>query len=105
MVVLGVDTDWPRLGLHGLMPVAVVLWWLVFSPKAVRRRDLAVWLVWPVVYGTYALLRGQISGDWPCPALDVAGLGLLRVARNAAALLLGVWLVGCLVLGLARRLR
>ena len=105
MVVLGVDTDWPRLGLHGLMPVAVVLWWLVFAPKAVRRRDLAVWLVWPVVYGTYALLRGQISGDWPCPALDVAGLGLLRVARNAAALLLGVWLVGCVVLGLARRLR
>ncbi|MBC7736990.1 MAG: Pr6Pr family membrane protein [Candidatus Saccharibacteria bacterium] len=105
MTVLGGGVDWPRLALHGLMPLAVGLWWLVFAPKGVQRRDLAVWLIWPVVYGTYALLRGQITGDWPCPALDVGSLGLLRVARNALALLVGFWLVGQAVQFVARRLR
>ena len=95
---------WADQGLHTAMPLAVVLWWLAFAPKGIGRRDLPAWLAWPAAYCVYALIRGQMTGFWPYPFLDVTDLGWPRVAVSIAALLAAFALLGVVLIALSARL-
>ncbi len=78
---------WADQGLHTAVPVLTILWWAVYAPKAGLRWTHAFsWLIWPVVYADYALVRGLASGFYPYPFFDVAILGIMQVALNIAAL-------------------
>lgn len=89
--------------LHYGVPILYLAWWLVFVPHgALRLRHLVRWLAFPLGYLAYANARGQLTGEWPYPFLDMQALGLPQVARNAL-LVLGVFLVGgFLLLGIDR---
>ena len=78
---------WANQGLHSAMPIALALWWLAFAPKSVALRDLPFWLIWPGLYGAYALIRGAATGFWPYPFLNADTLGWPAVTLNIAALL------------------
>ncbi len=78
---------WADQGLHSAVPLGTVLWWAVLAPKGVSRRDMPGWMVWPLVYCAYALIRGAVSGVWPYPFLDADALGWLRVTGNIAVLI------------------
>ena len=95
---------WVDQGLHSAMPLGFLAWWLAFAPKNLRRKDLAVWLIWPASYAVYALIRGGLSGVWAYPFLNADALGWPRVALNCAILLLGSAGLGAGILGLAKRL-
>jgi hypothetical protein len=95
---------WADQGLHTAMPLAMVLWWLGFAPKDVTARDLPWWLIWPAAYCAYALIRGQISGIYPYPFLDVAAQGWPAVGLNTAGLLAAFAGLGLGLIWLARRL-
>jgi len=91
--------------LHYGVPILYLAWWLVFVPHgALRLRHVARWLGFPLAYLMYANARGQLTGEWPYPFLDMHVLGYPQVARNAL-LVLGVFLVGgLLLLGIDRLL-
>lgn len=93
---------WADLGLHTVMPAGFAAWWLAFAPKAVRWSDVPHWLVWPVLYAAYALIRGSMTGFWPYGFLDADTLGWPHLARNLGALLLALTLLGLAVAALAR---
>lgn len=88
---------WADLGLHTGVPLAYALWWAVLAPKDVRPGDLKWWLVWPLGYGVYALIRGALTGFWPYPFLNADALGWPRVAVHLV-LLAGVFAVGGLAI-------
>jgi hypothetical protein len=92
---------------HTLVPLGVVLWWWMAAPKAlIGTREVLRWLVFPVGYGAYVLIRGAVTGGYPYFFLDVGTLGYVSVLINLAgfALLFGV--LGCILVGLSRlRLR
>lgn len=92
---------WANQGLHTAMPLATLFWWLAFAPKAITRRDLPYWLIWPAVYCGYALIRGQVTGFWAYPFLNADLLGWGMVTANILGLMIGFVLVGLGVLGLA----
>ncbi|WP_284323579.1 Pr6Pr family membrane protein [Cypionkella aquatica] len=94
---------WADLGLHTAMPLGFALWWLVFAPKAVQWRDLPQWLIWPALYGGYALIRGAQTGFWPYAFLNADALGWAHVGRNLAALVLALTLL-CLAVAAAARI-
>ncbi|MEL7214924.1 MAG: Pr6Pr family membrane protein [Pseudomonadota bacterium] len=85
---------------HTVVPIAVVLWWVLKAPRAVLGvKDAALWLVFPIGYLGYALLRGAVTGGYPYPFMDVSALGytgaLLNVSGVAALFfVLGLGLVG-----------
>jgi hypothetical protein len=62
---------WDNVVLHYIMPVAVLLDWLLDTPKIklTWRRALA-WLAFPLVYVVYTLIRGPIAGWYPYPFLN-----------------------------------
>ena len=68
----------PDFGLHHVMPIAFLTFWIAFVAKgSLRPRDAMVWLIFPAVYVTYLLLCE------PCYAfLDPDVLGFDRVVRN-----------------------
>jgi len=47
------------VALHDVMPVLYVLYWLLFVPKGTLRWSQPIyWLIYPLVYFAYSLLRG-----------------------------------------------
>lgn len=71
--------------LHYVMPVLYLVYWLLFVPKGrLRARHALVWVGFPVGYAIYSLIHGALSGFYPYPFIDVAGLGYPPVLRNMA---------------------
>lgn len=74
--------------LHDVVPLAMLAHWLFLREKgALRWPDAFAWLLFPIVYLGYLLLRGALTGWWLYPFMDADVLGYTRVAFNAAALL------------------
>jgi len=76
------------LVLHDAIPLLYPFYWLVFLPKgSLRWSDPVWWLVYPVLYFLYGMLRGAAFGTYLYPFFDVAQLGFARVLLNAIVLL------------------
>lgn len=89
--------------LHDVMPLLFLGYWWVCVPKGTLRLcHLPVWLIYPLVYFIYALLRGHWLGAYAYPFIDVAVLGYPQVFINAGGILLGFVVIGLLVIGLDR---
>jgi len=84
--------------LHYVMPLAMLVDWLAFTPRGdLRWRDAATWLVVPTLYGGWTLLHGALSGFYPYPFMDVAALGYAGVLLNMVGLLIGFLVPGLLL--------
>ena len=69
----GADTllPWVNTVLHRVMPIAVVVDWLIDPPtRTIARATAAWWLVFPVIWLVYTLVRGPIVDWYPYPFVD-----------------------------------
>ena len=89
--------------LHDVMPLLfLAYWWLCVPKGSLRLKHLPLWLIYPLVYFAYALLRGHLLGAYAYPFIDVALLGYPQVFVNAGGILLGFVLIALLVIGVDR---
>ncbi|WP_432217633.1 Pr6Pr family membrane protein [Pseudomonas kribbensis] len=87
--------------LHDVMPLLFLAYWWVCVPKGrLRLKHLPLWLIYPLVYFAYALLRGHLLGAYAYPFIDVALLGYPQVFVNAGGILAGFVLIALLVIGI-----
>ena len=92
-------------GLHSIVPALLALYWFFFAPKAgLSYRDAGVWLVYPLCYFVYAMLRGTREGWYPYPFLDVGVLGYFRVIANALVITVVMYLFSLGLVALARQI-
>lgn len=92
--------------LHIVVPLLVLLGWLAFGPRArIGWADVGGFLMVPVVWLAYTLVRGAVVDWYPYPFLDVAKHGYLYVflASAMVAALMAALAIGCMLLD--RRLR
>jgi len=83
--------------LHYVTPVLFVLWWLIAGADgSTRWRDISWWMVYPLAYLAYVLLRAPIAGEVPYPFLNVEKNGAASVAVSALATT-GLFLVLCVI--------
>jgi hypothetical protein len=92
--------------LHIAVPVLALAGWLLFGPRGrADSSDLVPFLVVPVGWLGYTLVRGELVGWYPYPFIDVNehgyGVVLVNAVAIAAAMVLAAW--GATVLD--RRLR
>ena len=67
---------WINLLHHYLAPVAVFIDWLIDPPgPALTFRRALIWLVYPLLYLAYSLLRGAWIDWYPYPFLDPGAVG------------------------------
>ncbi|MEG3636526.1 Pr6Pr family membrane protein [Micromonospora palythoicola] len=80
--------EWALLGRHGRLRLRHALWWLVF----------------PLGYLGFALVRGLVVHRYPYPFLDAGELGYAGVGIVSACLAVVFWLLGVLLVGIDRTL-
>ena len=89
--------------LHDIMPLLFLVYWWCCVPKGtLRLGHIALWVMYPLVYFAYALLRGHLLAAYPYPFIDVSTLGYPQVFLNAAGILAGFVVIALLVVGLDR---
>lgn len=75
--------------LHSVIPVLVLGYWYFYESKSnLRYGQIGNWLLYPLVYLVYILIRGHFSDFYPYPFIHVGQLGLQQVLINAALLIL-----------------
>ena len=89
--------------LHDVMPVLFVVYWWQCVPKGfLRLKHIGAWVIYPLVYFAYVLLRGHLLGQYQYPFIDVDRLGYPQVFVNAGGILAGFVLIALAVVGLDR---
>ncbi|MFL1502918.1 Pr6Pr family membrane protein [Pseudomonas sp. O64] len=92
--------------LHDVMPVLFVVYWWRCVPKGfLRLKHIGAWVIYPVVYFAYVLLRGHLLGQYQYPFIDVDTLGYPQVFVNAGGILAGFIVIALAVVGLDKILK
>ena len=84
--------------LHYIIPLAIAFDWIMDPPsRRISFRRALVWLVFPLGYLVYSLVRGPIAGWYPYPFLDpsIGGYGQI-VVTSILILIVGIvlaWIV------------
>ncbi|TPJ35424.1 Pr6Pr family membrane protein [Mesorhizobium sp. B2-8-3] len=87
--------------LHYVTPFIFVAWWLTAGADgSTRWRDISWWMIYPLGYLAYALIRALFAGEVPYPFLDVAkngGASVTVSALGVTALFIGLSVLAVLV--------
>ncbi len=91
--------------LHDALPLAFVIYWLVFALKAgVGWIDPFKWLIYPAIYIIYSLARGAVVAWYPYWFVDVTQLGYPTALTNTGFVLVAFSIVGFTCAGIAKLL-
>lgn len=94
-----------NLALHYAIPSATGLVWLLAAPKGrLGYGAPLLWLLFPLTYLVFVLLRGEATGRYPYFFLDIGAYGPRQVALNAAGLCAGFLGAGLAMVALDRAL-
>ena len=103
---VGLTRPWVDTVLHRVMPVVFALDWLIDPPRrAISIGAAARWLIFPLVYAAYGLIRGPIADWYPYPFLDPREHGYGTVALNCLGIAAGVILLAALIRWVGNGLR
>ncbi len=107
LLLAGTDVQtplpWVNAVLHYIFPVVVLIDWLVVpAMKRISVKQSLVWLVFPVAYLIYSLVRGAITSWYPYPFLNVQQHGYIAVAVNAVFVAAAFLVVSSLVAWLSQ---
>jgi hypothetical protein len=89
--------------LHDILPLLFLFYWWCCVPKGtLRLAHIGLWVIYPLVYFAYVLLRGHVLSAYPYPFIDVSALGYPKVFLNAGGILVGFVVIALLIVGLDR---
>lgn len=103
MILVGVGSYWLQDGslefaserdfadalLHLGAPIAIIIFWLELAPKGeLTVRDPFLWIIYPLVYFDYSLLRGAAESDFAYRFLNGVEVGWDRTFWTALLILL-----------------
>jgi hypothetical protein len=89
--------------LHDVIPILYLLYWFIFVPKGTLQwRGLLWWLIYPLVYLIYSIIRGAVTGRYPYPFLEVNKLGAQKVTITCLVMMLGFVGIGLIIIALDR---
>lgn len=75
--------------LHTIIPILFILLWVLYVPKLeLKYRNALPWLLYPFLYVIYTAVRGEITGYYPYPFIDVIQLGYSKVIMNSVGLVI-----------------
>jgi hypothetical protein len=96
---LQTNVHWADTVVHKIIPIVMVVDWLLAPPsREIQFRKAYIWMVYPLVYLAYTLIRGPQVDWWPYPFLnphhESQGYGAVALYSIgiAVAFFLFVWL-------------
>lgn len=78
---LNTTLPWVNVALHYLSPLIVFAWWIALPPRHnFSFRHNLLWLIVPLIYVVYSLVRGALVQWYPYPFLNPQDGGYGKVA-------------------------
>lgn len=91
---------WVNFVLHTALPLYALLdWWLVSTDTRISFRRIGLWILYPVAYLIYTLLRGLVVEWYPYPFLDPGNGGHIQVTISSIVITLLIVLCASIVVG------
>jgi hypothetical protein len=88
---------------HDVAPLFYIAYWLLLASKVTLRwKDAGTWLLYPLAYLVYTLIRGAFFDWYPYPFVDVNALGYAHVFINTAVFIVIFLSLGLLVVVIGR---
>lgn len=91
--------------LHDIMPLLYIVFWIAFCRRLrpLARRDAWLWLLWPLIYLVYSMVRGHRIGWYPYPFLNPNLTNYFLLIITIAGFLVAFLGLGFAVVWLTRR--
>ena len=100
---LQTSEPWVNTTLHRIIPLVMVADWLIDRPRTrIEFRQALYWMIYPLAYLAYTLIRGPIVDWWPYPFLNPhhedQGYGVVAIycVGIAIGFVAFIWLVAWL---------
>lgn len=91
--------------LHYVSPIAMGVYWLLFTPHGrLRWQDPFWWGLFPLAYFAYVIARGTHGDGYPYPFINVTKLGAIQTGINALGIAAGFTLCGFALVFIDRQL-
>lgn len=91
--------------LHTVIPVLFIILWLLYVPKSgLKYKNASPWLLYPFVYIIYIAIRGEITGEYPYPFIDVGQLGYSKMLVNCGGLVVAFLGLSLLLIAIGKSL-
>lgn len=92
--------------LHVVIPILYLLYWGLMRPKGnLEYRNGIYWVLFPLVYLVYSLIRGSVTGWYPYPFLNASELGYSKVSINVAVMIAVFLIAGLILIATTRSLK
>jgi hypothetical protein len=89
--------------LHSAIPLLFIVLWLFFIPGGkILWKSVLAWLLYPLIYLIFILMRGPSSSFYPYPFIDVSKIGYHKTLINSAGMLLAFLVVSIFFMSLNR---
>ena len=75
--------------LHSIIPLLVLIYWYFYVSKLdLKFESVSKWILYPIFYLLFVLLRGHFSGFYPYPFLNISNIGYLNAFKNIGLIVL-----------------
>lgn len=98
---------WARVAdelLHVVNPIICFVFWLFFINKSNLRYKYALgWLIYPLLYVVFIVIRGYFITQYPYPFIDVVVLGYPKAILNTVIVLIVFWILSILLIWIGKK--
>jgi hypothetical protein len=98
---------WPRVAdefLHVVSPIIFLIFWIFYVDKShLRYKSALKWLIYPLIYVIFTVIRGYFINRYPYPFIDVIQLGYPTAILNAAIIIFIFWLLSLFFIFIGRK--
>lgn len=92
--------------LHTIIPIGVIVFWYLYEDKSlVSYRQIPRWLIYPLLYLIYILIRGNVSNFYPYPFVDVGKLGISKVITNSIGLMVLIIVISASFISIGKAIK
>jgi len=89
--------------LHSINPLLVIVFWfLSLKNNILSYKSISRWLLYPLLYLIYVLIRGFFSGFFPYPFLDITAIGFPNVIQNSVIITVLFLIIAAVFIRLSR---
>ncbi|WP_419868131.1 Pr6Pr family membrane protein [Chryseobacterium sp. CT-SW4] len=89
--------------LHGVIPLLTLIYWYFYENKSrLRHTSMIKWSIYPLVYLFYILIRGNFSGFYPYPFINVSEIGIEQTLINSFYVLIFFIIVSGILIGIGK---
>ncbi|GAB3020753.1 Pr6Pr family membrane protein [Cyclobacterium sediminis] len=91
--------------LHSIVPLWVLIYWFMNVAKFdLKFKSVSYWILYPICYLLFVLIRGHFSGFYPYPFLNISIIGYLDTFQNIGLIIFLFLFILALLVFLGKKL-